>query len=200
MVALALPFPTASTAALTALSPTRRWLSPTAFVDHQRALVDGTEALFETLRNQVTWQAKRRTMYDRVVDVPRLLGGFGGDVPPLIRTLQEQPNARYSVVLNRLSLARYRDGNDSVAWHGDRIGIHRPWSIVAILSVGGPRRFLMRPSGGGKSFCVNVGTGDLVVMGGDVQETWEHCIPKTTAAYPRIAVMFRHSSMWTGEV
>jgi alkylated DNA repair dioxygenase AlkB len=136
-------------------------------------------------------------MYDRVVDVPRLLGSFGGDEPAIIRAMRQALNPHYRVSLDRVSLARYRDGNDSVAWHGDRLGENVPWSVVAIVSIGGPRRFLLRPSGGGKSLSFNLGSGDALVLGGDIQATFEHCVPKTATAAPRIAVMFRHSAPWT---
>ena len=198
MVALSLPFPTAAAATLGTLSPTRTTLSPTAFIDHQRRLITDTEPLFETLRNTATWRSQRRTMYDRIVDVPRLLGSFEGDVPPIVRQLRCVLDDYYSAHFDRLSLARYRDGNDSVAWHGDRIGIHKPWSVVAIASLGGSRRFLVRPSGGGKSLRFDLGSGDLLVMGGDAQQTFEHCVPKMRHAAPRIALMFRHSGPWHG--
>lgn len=193
MVALALPFPTASHPTLCSFAPTRTALTPTAFVDHHRAWVRGTEPLFETLRNSVRWTHQRRTMYDRVVDVPRLLGSFPGDTPTIVRAMQDVLSKRYSVRLDRISLARYRDGNDSVAWHGDRLGENIPWSVVAIVSIGGPRRFLLRPAGGGKSMRFNLGSGDALVLGGDIQATFEHCVPKTAHAAPRIAVMFRHT-------
>jgi alkylated DNA repair dioxygenase AlkB len=79
-----------------------------------------------------------------------------------------------------------------VAWHGDRIARERPYSIVATVSLGGSRRFLIRPKGGGQSRAFELGGGDLVVMGGACQRLWEHTIPKVTVAQPRIALMFRH--------
>ena len=200
MVALSLPFPTAAEPRLCPLEPERTWLSPTAFVDHQRALVRDTEPLFETLRNTANWQSHRRTMYDRVVDVPRLLGRFDGAVPPFVERLRGVLNNRYDVHLDRISLARYRDGHDSVAWHGDRIGIHRGWAVVAVVSLGGSRRFLVRPAGGGKSIRFDLGSGDLLVMGGSAQQDFEHCVPKQRSASPRIALMFRHSHRWQGRV
>ena len=64
---------------------------------------------------------------------------------------------------------------------------------VATLSLGGPRRFLMRPKGGGPSRSFRLGWGDLMVMGGAAQRTWEHCVPKPRGpANPRISVMFRN--------
>ncbi|MFD5762697.1 alpha-ketoglutarate-dependent dioxygenase AlkB, partial [Streptomyces sp. NPDC127044] len=90
-------------------------------------------------------------------------------------------------------LCYYRDGRDSVAWHGDRIGRGaREDTMVAILSVGAPRDLLLRPRRGGETVRRPLGHGDLIVMGGSCQRTWEHAIPKTArAAGPRISVQFR---------
>jgi alkylated DNA repair dioxygenase AlkB len=86
----------------------------------------------------------------------------------------------------------YRDGRDSVAWHGDTIGRGRSQdTMVAIVSVGDPRRLVLRPRGGGESVAVELAHGDLVVMGGSCQRTWEHSIPKVAHAGPRISVQFR---------
>ncbi|WP_336113791.1 alpha-ketoglutarate-dependent dioxygenase AlkB [Streptomyces sp. PTD9-10] len=91
-------------------------------------------------------------------------------------------------------LCFHRDGRDSVAWHGDRIGRGaRQDTMVAILSVGAPRDLLLRPApGGGTTVRRPLGHGDLIVMGGSCQRTWEHCVPKTARATgPRISIQFR---------
>ena len=86
----------------------------------------------------------------------------------------------------------YRDGRDSVAWHGDTIGRGSTHdTMVAIVSVGDPRRLALRPRGGGESISVEMGHGDLVVMGGSCQRTWEHAVPKVASAGPRVSVQFR---------
>ena len=80
-------------------------------------------------------------------------------------------------------LCLYRDGRDSVAWHGDTFGrglTHD--TMVAIVSVGSPRALLLRPRGGGSALRYEVGHGDLIVMGGSCQRTWEHAVPKTARA------------------
>ena len=80
-------------------------------------------------------------------------------------------------------LCLYRDGRDSVAWHGDRIGRGRNVdTMVAIISVGSPRALLLRPRGGGRTIRHELGHGDLIVMGGSCQRTWDHSIPKTAKA------------------
>ena len=63
--------------------------------------------------------------------------------------------------------------------------------MVAIVSLGDPRKLALRPRGGGDSIAVTLGHGDLVVMGGSCQRTWEHAVPKVAAAGPRIGVQFR---------
>ena len=87
----------------------------------------------------------------------------------------------------------YRDGNDSVSWHGDKIGSScTEDTMVAIVSLGATRVFALRPHGGGKSLRIQHHHGDLLVMGGSCQRTWEHAIPKTTRPVgPRISIQFR---------
>ena len=78
-----------------------------------------------------------------------------------------------------------------MAWHGDRMGRLVDDTVVAILSVGAPRRFLLRPAAGGASRAFDLGWGDLLVMGGSCQRTWQHAVPKTALAGPRISIQFR---------
>jgi alkylated DNA repair dioxygenase AlkB len=91
----------------------------------------------------------------------------------------------------------YRDGQDSVAWHGDKIRKEIQDPIVALLSLGEPRKFLLRPKGGGKSQAFALGHGDLLVTGGQTQRAWEHSVPKVALAGPRISVAYRYG-MSTG--
>jgi alkylated DNA repair dioxygenase AlkB len=86
----------------------------------------------------------------------------------------------------------YRDGADSVAWHGDRVARELPEAVVALVSLGAVRPFRLRPTGGGPSIGLLPGPGDLLVMGGSCQRTWQHSVPKTRASAPRISVQFRH--------
>ena len=90
-------------------------------------------------------------------------------------------------------LCLYRDGADSVAWHGDTRGRGETEdTMVAIVSLGERRRLLLRPRGGGQARRFELGRGDLLVMGGSLQRTWEHCVPKTARPVgPRISVQFR---------
>ncbi|MFD4604931.1 alpha-ketoglutarate-dependent dioxygenase AlkB [Streptomyces sp. NPDC058464] len=178
----------------------RTALGSGAWIDVLPGWLSGADALFEQLAADVPWHAERRTMYDNVVDVPRLLAFYGAGDPlphPVLTEAREALTRHYAEELGEpfatAGLCYYRDGRDSVAWHGDRIGRGaREDTMVAILSVGAPRDLLLRPLHGGPSVRRPLGHGDLIVMGGSCQRTWEHCVPKTTrAAGPRISIQFR---------
>jgi alkylated DNA repair dioxygenase AlkB len=171
-----------------------------AWVDVRPGWIGGADALFERLAATVPWREERRHMYDRVGDVPRLLCVYGEGEPlpdPLLDQARRALNEHYAAELGEpfrtAGLCLYRDGRDSVAWHGDTIGRGSSQdTIVAIVSLGAPRSLLLRPRGGGQARRHDVGHGDLLVMGGSCQRTWEHAIPKTArAAGPRISVQFR---------
>ncbi|WP_141912515.1 alpha-ketoglutarate-dependent dioxygenase AlkB [Micromonospora sp. A202] len=178
----------------------RHQLSRGAWVDHLPGWVRGSDAVLDTLLTEVPWRAERRTMYDTEVDVPRLLCWYGGDrqLPhPVLTTARAELTRHYAPELGEpfvtAGLCLYRSGRDSVAWHGDTIGrsAHTD-TIVAIVSFGAPRPLLLRPRGGGGSLRFPVGHGDLIVMGGSCQRTWEHAIPKTARPVgPRVSVQFR---------
>jgi alkylated DNA repair dioxygenase AlkB len=172
-----------------------------AWVDLCPAWLTGADALFERLHASVPWRAERRHMYERVVEVPRLLCFYGEAEPlpdPALEQMRSSLNAHYGTELGEpfvtAGLCLYRDGRDSVAWHGDRIGRgNTEDTMVAIVSVGEPRSLLLRPAGGGAATLRHeLGHGDLIVMGGSAQRTWEHAIPKTAKPVgPRISIQFR---------
>jgi alkylated DNA repair dioxygenase AlkB len=171
-----------------------------AWVDLRPGWLSGSDALFDRLVDEVPWYAERRQMYERVVDVPRLLCFYGEDetLPdPVLTQARDALGAHYADELGEpfrtAGLCFYRDGRDSVAWHGDTIGRSRTEdTMVAILSLGTPRRLLLRPRGGGETLRYTVGHGDLLVMGGSCQRTWEHAVPKTSRPVgPRISVQYR---------
>ncbi|MBV1855500.1 alpha-ketoglutarate-dependent dioxygenase AlkB [Catellatospora tritici] len=193
-------FDLAEQAGLGPLAPVRHELTRGAWVDHLTGWVTGSEAVLQTLLDEVDWRAERREMYDRDVDVPRLLRWYGADEPlphPILTRARDLLSAYYVAELGEpfvtAGMCLYRDGRDSVAWHGDTIGRGaRHDTMVAIVSFGEPRPLLLRPRGGGDSIRFPLGHGDLVVMGGSCQRTWEHCIPKTARHVgPRVSVQFR---------
>lgn len=171
----------------------RRDLGSGAWLDVVPGWVSGADALFEEVLSEGPWAEHERTMYDRVVAEPRLTTRAWTDPPPPIPTLARELSERYGTELSVVSANLYRDGRDSVAWHGDRHGQRVDETVVAILSLGSPRRFLLRPKGGGPSLRLVPRPGDLLVLGGTCQRTWQHSVPKCTAAGPRISVMFRES-------
>lgn len=178
----------------------RRELGAGAWVDLLPGWLGGADALFTRLAEEVPWKAERRQMYEQVVDVPRLLAFYGAEdaLPdPVLDEAREALSAHYGSELGEpfvtAGLCYYRDGRDSVAWHGDRFGRGaRKDTMVAILSVGDPRDLALRPHGGGPTLRFPLGHGDLIVMGGSCQRTWDHAIPKSARAVgPRISVQFR---------
>lgn len=176
-------------------------LSRGAWLDVLPGWLTGADALFEVLAREVPWHAERRRMYEHVVDVPRLLCFYGADDPlphPVLATARSALSGHYADELGEpfrtAGLCLYRDGRDSVAWHGDRNGRGASEdTMVAIVSVGEPRPLLLRPRlGGAPTVRRTLGHGDLVVMGGSCQRTWEHAIPKTSKPVgPRISIQFR---------
>ncbi len=185
--------------ASTQLTPTRRELTHGAWIDVQRDWLPEPDVVFDALTSVVPWRAERRPMYDSVVDVPRLVHTYqsASALPhPHLAQARDDLSEHYLPELGEpfvtAGCCYYRDGRDSVAWHGDTIGRgSTDDTMVAIVSVGDPRRLLLRPRGGGHSIAVTLGHGDLVVMGGSCQRTWEHSVPKAAHAGPRISVQFR---------
>jgi alkylated DNA repair dioxygenase AlkB len=191
--------------------PERVRLTRGAWVDVQRGWLAGSAALFARLADRVPWRAERRQMYDRTVDVPRLLCFYGEDAAlpePSLAACRDALSGHYERELGEpfrtAGLCLYRDGRDSVAWHGDTGGPgagprgsragrgSTEDTMVAILSLGTARPLLLRPRGGGDTLRYTLGHGDLLVMGGSCQRTWEHAVPKSARPTgPRISVQFR---------
>src|SRR3954447_4229005 len=178
----------------------RHVLTRGAWVDVRPGWLSGSDELFAKLVREVPWQAERRQMYDNVVDVPRLLKFYGADDPwpdAILVDARAALDAHYAEELGEpfttAGMCYYRDGRDSVAWHGDTIGRSSTSdTMVAILSLGEARRLSLRPRTGGSSLGFPVGHGDLIVMGGSCQRTWEHAILKTARPVgPRISIQFR---------
>jgi len=178
----------------------RTALSRGAWIDVWPGWLRGADGLFDTLAHNVPWHGERRQMYDREVDVPRLLCFYGEDDPlphPVLDQARTLLDERYAGELGEpfrtAGMCLYRDGRDSVAWHGDTIGRGSTHdTMVAIVSIGSARTLALRPRGGQTAHRFPLGHGDLIVMGGSCQRTWEHAIPKTTHAIgARISVQFR---------
>ncbi len=158
----------------------RHVLTAGAWVDVLPGWVRGSDTVFETLLSEVDWRAERRQMYDGVVDVPRLLRWYGaGETLPhrLLAEARERLSTHYAAELGEefvtAGMCLYRDGRDSVAWHGDTIGRSAYTdTMVAIVSFGSPRNLMLRPrAGGAETLRFPLGHGDLIVMGGSCQRT-----------------------------
>ena len=177
----------------------RRELADGAWLDHVPGWLNQPDDLFGALHKDIPWRSDTRQMYDRAVAVPRLTAWYSDCArtgQPALMRCRDQLNAQYGRHEDPLvsaGLCLYRDGADSVAWHGDRFGRGRTDdTVVAVLSLGSARHFLLRPRGGGPVLRFTVGHGDLLVMGGSCQRTWDHAVPKTRQLTgPRISVQFR---------
>lgn len=171
----------------------RTLLSDGAWYDYAPGWLSGHEELLQELVGSVTWHQEERAMYERVVNVPRLFATLPHDgvIPAVLESARRALSRRYGEAFERLSLGYYRSGEDSVAWHGDYIARRLPTATVATISVGAPRTFHLRPKAGGRRITLALGWGDLLVMGGSCQRTWEHAVPKLKQAAPRLAIMFR---------
>ena len=175
----------------------RTALSRGAWVDHVGAWVLGADDLLADIVTRAPWRQRVVTMHGRLVAEPRLHAWFGADprdesLSPVLATIADALSTRYDRHFSHIGAALYRDGRDSVAWHGDRIPHEIVDPMVAIVSLGERRVLRMRPKGGGPSLAFALHGGDLLVMGGTSQRTWEHSVPKTAQSGPRLSVQFRH--------
>ena len=169
-----------------------------SWVDYAPGWLAGSDALFAQLLDAGSWQQRQVWMYERTVAEPRLTAGWStelGGLPEPLAALAEPLSARYTVDFDRIWVNLYRDGSDSVAWHGDRTRTVMSAPLVATVSLGARRRFVLRPTGSGRiAHELRPGHGDLVVMGGACQSEWEHAVPKQAGVVgPRMSVTIRHS-------
>ncbi len=174
----------------------RLMLDDRSWIDLSPRWAKGGDEILEQLAGHLRWTRARRTMYGKLVDEPRLgasvkLGAAG--TPAVIGAMGRALGSRYRTRFHSAWVNYYRGGDDSVAWHSDRIGLDPADALVAIVSLGGPRRFRLRPAGGGSSRSFTLASGDLLVMGGACQQGWEHSVPKAAWAPPRMSVTFRRS-------
>jgi len=173
-------------------------LDPTTWIDLAPGWLVGSDQIFDELVAALPFRQRTNVrMYDRIVDEPRLSAWWrveGGTPEPLpilhdIRLLLAE---RYGEPFDSIGFNLYRDGRDSVAWHGDRHRHVVTNPVIAIVSVGAPRPLRLRPRGGGSSVSWELGNGDLFVMGGACQHDWEHTVPKIrVTSGPRLSITFR---------
>jgi alkylated DNA repair dioxygenase AlkB len=193
-------------------------LDEDAWVEHACGWVRGADALFAEVLARAPWTQRRVHMYDRMVDEPRLIAWYGTplddpSLPSVLAPMADALSERYGRRFDGVGAALYRDGRDSVAWHRDRIPLELVEPVVALISLGSRRTLRMRcrkttakrPDGsearnrpGGverhaETRAFTLLPGDLFVMGGTSQRTWEHSVPKVADAAPRLSLQFRHS-------
>jgi alkylated DNA repair dioxygenase AlkB len=178
---------------------TRIQLDDTAWVDHLPGWVESSGALFQWVVDTAEWYEGEITIHGKRMVQPRLLASWpyepGKDLLPMIfERIRAALSQRYDRHFDSVHANLYRDGRDSVAWHGDRIARTVRDPRVGIVSLGEPRRLLLRPRGGSTQHTFLLGHGDLLVMGGSSQRTWQHSVPKAVSAGPRISVTLRHST------
>jgi alkylated DNA repair dioxygenase AlkB len=172
-------------------------LDDDSWVDHAPSWVSGADRLFGEILTSRNWEQRSRRMYDKRVQEPRLTAPWNLESgeplqPPVLEEIRVVLSERYEREFDSVGFNLYRDGRDSVAWHADRIKKDIDDPVVALVSVGEPRKFLLRPKGGGQSRAFMLGRGDLLVTGGKTQRTWEHSVPKVAKAGPRISLAYRH--------
>lgn len=193
------PVPDASFAAVRRID-----LDERSWVDYAPSWLGGSDELFAELLAAGDWQQRQVRMYDRTVPEPRLTAGWAVEldgVPAPLVAVAAVLSDRYGVRFDRIWANLYRDGSDSVAWHGDRNRHLMTNPLVATVSLGARRRFLLRPRGASRAAHeLRPGHGDLLVMGGACQTEWEHTVPKAArVAGPRISVTIRHSAPGPGQ-
>lgn len=172
-------------------------LDEESWIDHAPGWMSGADRLFDEILGSQNWEQRSRRMYDKRVQEPRLTAPWNLESgeplqPPVLEEIRVVLSARYEREFDSVGFNLYRDGRDSVAWHADRIKKDIEDPVVALVSVGEPRKFLLRPKGGGQSRAFMLGRGDLLVTGGKTQRTWEHSVPKVAKTGPRISLAYRH--------
>jgi alkylated DNA repair dioxygenase AlkB len=171
-------------------------LDADSWVDSCQGWLRGSDRAFEELLGTVAWGQRRRWMYDRHVAEPRLTSwhkaaDLAVDAQAWLGEARAALAEHYGVEMDSVGMNLYRDGTDSVAWHRDRIPAEVTHPLVALVSLGQPRTFLVRPFGGGRSMAFRLGGGDLLVTGGQTQRRFEHSVPKVKSAGPRMSLAFR---------
>ena len=174
---------------------TRHHLDASSWADYVPEWLHGSDTLFEELLERCDWQQPEVHMYERTLVQPRLSAGWPAvpELEALRDVMLALLGARYGRNFDSVGLNLYRDGRDSVAWHGDRVGDELVEPVVALVSLGERRSLLVRPKGGGQSQRFELGRGDLLVMGGNAQRDWQHSVPKRAAAGARLSIALRHA-------
>ena len=180
-------------------------LDDRCWVDVVRGLVphSAADVVHDELAASVTWQQGRVFRYDRYIDEPRLGGWQAGEARhPALVEVEDWISGRYRVRFDGVALAHYRNERDSVAWHRDREMKWLDDTVIAVLTLGAQRPWLMRPLTERRVDDADVtdaidfspASGDLLIMGGRAQAAWLHAVPKVAVARSRVSVQWRWTS------
>jgi alkylated DNA repair dioxygenase AlkB len=186
----------------------RLWLDETSWVDVVRGWIERPEQVYDALAEKTAWNQGRIFRYDRWVDEPRLGGSWSiGDpvADPVLVEATRRLQHTYRVRFGGFALQLYRDGRDGQAFHRDRSMRWLDDTVIAVLSLGQQRPWLLRPRANryahdldakGATHDFHPASGDLLVMGGRCQADWEHSVPQVRHRVgPRISLQWR----WTAK-
>jgi alkylated DNA repair dioxygenase AlkB len=164
-------------------SATTHRLDEHSWITHVPGFLTGHARLLAELATLDVWEQRQRWMFDRRVEEPRLTGEYVdlSAAPTLLGELAGALGEHLGVPYDRIWMNWYRDNHDGTGWHADRPAHKAPTAVVPVLSLGAPRRFLVRPFGGGPSTVFAPAGGDLIIMQGRCQRDWQHCVPKQKA-------------------
>ena len=182
-----------------------------SWVDVARDWLVGADEVFEHLRDHVPWSTSQLFRYDHVVEERRLGASWrrGSPLPhPVLADVTRWLQTRYRAYFDGFSLIRYRDGRDGQAFHRDTDMRYLDDTVIAVLTLGARRPWLLRPwigsasrkwddrPGKGATHDLQPGNGDLIVMGGRTQADWQHSVPYLSDRPGASAVGERISLQW----
>lgn len=199
---------TAATIAIDETAEIRRLqLDDTSWVDVGRGWLTGADELYEALLRDVSWHSSRLFRYDHWVEERRLGSYWRRGLPlphPALAEVHKALQRRYRATFDGFGMIQYRDGRDGQAFHRDTDMRWLDDTVVAILTLGAKRPWLVRPKsarhsqgpGKGATHDLAPSSGDLIVMGGRCQADWEHSVPYLPGSHVgvRISLQWRHAT------
>jgi alkylated DNA repair dioxygenase AlkB len=179
----------------------RHWLDRTSWVDLAPGWVRDADEIYATLVETLPWREARLWRYDHYVVEPRLSAGIRPDAHPALLAATKALRAHYRVDFEGPALALYRDGRDALGPHRDRELRHTSNTLIAILTLGARRPWVVQPRGASRlstdprALDLSPSSGDLLVLGGRSQADWLHGVPPQPGLRAgRISVQWRWTS------
>jgi len=168
----------------------------------------GADALLATLQAEVPWEVHRLRLFGREVASPRLSCWIGDPEavyvysgtrftphpwPPVLQALRARLADALGTGFNSVLANLYRDGRDAMGWHSDDEPELGPAPVIASLSLGATRRFVLKArDGNAHRLALELPHGSLLVMRGATQHHYRHALPRTARPVgPRINLTFR---------